>query len=167
MLPSEQCGIKVSWAPSAMVRSHQKYTPMINLSRYNSPSVVSVGNFSVVHVSSRSCGPVVAGKDAGVPTAGCGTGTTAEQLTRSAGLWPRTASFLTAFLKAMAMASCSFTKPCQAQAVRSSRARAKSDWRRSSPTSVPSVVGRGEETSPVLLFRPGKPTPLSRTSRKI
>ena len=47
----------------------------------------------------------------------------------------------------------------------SSRASAKSDWRRISPDS-----GMGESTSApgVLLFTPkGRPTPLSRTSRKI
>ncbi|CAK5266379.1 unnamed protein product [Mycena citricolor] len=62
---------------------------------------------------------------------------------------------------------CSLTKPCQKQAVRGSRARAKSDWRRSSPVSFPLWIGRGDATSPLLLPRPGKPVPLSRTSRKI
>lgn len=57
-------------------------------------------------------------------------------------------------------------KFCQVHAVRESRAMAKSDCRRSSPTLSPEPWGRGEETSPVFGEEPGKPVPLRRTSRK-
>ena len=107
----------------------------------------------------------MAGKVAGLLTAGLGTGITSLQSMRLLRLWPRIASFDIAALKLAAMNSCSLTKDCQKQAVRSSRASAKSDWRRISPVSLPLVSGRGEATSPVLLSVPGKPTPLSNTSR--
>ena len=62
--------------------------------------------------------------------------------------WPITASFAITLLKAEDIASCWLTKPCHVQAVRESRARAKSDWRRISPTSTPEPKGRGDSSSP-------------------
>jgi hypothetical protein len=144
--------------------------------------VERVGNGVALQACSMSSSVLVAGKlfyfsiissyrillahVAGLVTAPTVAGTTSLQSTRSARLCPRIASFPIAARNLVAIKFWLLMNDCQVQAVRASRAKAPSDWRRSSPTMSPVPCGSGERSSPTLPDVPGKPVPLRRVSRK-
>ena len=85
---------------------------------------------------------------AGFPEAGTALGMTAEQSINFSGLLPITANLAMTLLKELDISSCSLMKLCHVQAVRGSRARRKSDWRRNSPGAPGALNGRGDRASP-------------------
>lgn len=104
---------------------------------------------SFEHVNGENSTSRKATHVAAFPLAGTGSGTTSEQSTKLDESWPFTASFAMAALNADAILSCWLTNPCHVHAVRGSRARAKSDCRRISPTLLPLPMGSGDSTSPL------------------
>ena len=72
-----------------------------------------------------------------------GVGTRSEQSMRLVVFWPTTDNLAIAALKDSFILSCSFISPSHAQLVLGSRAREKSDWRR-----TPLMIGEGTKDSP-------------------